>query len=252
MKKFAALALSAVIACISLVGCSFSNKNTLTVGIAMSYPPFEYYEEDESTFTGIDIDLSTEIAKRLGMEVKYIATPFNEIFDGLNDKKYDIIVSACTITEARMQEYDFSIPYIQNYPCIVTLKASENKPTEPSKLEGMSICYQKGTTSEAFITDYISTNNLTCDTYGYQKVISCFEELSLARVNAIFVDSTVAEVYCNTEDSIFEITWQQLDNVEEFGIVIPKDNPELKEKINKVLEEMINDGSLQAIIDKYY
>jgi len=251
-KRITAFILITIMACVSLTGCNFSKKKTLTVGVSIAYPPFEYFDEDGLTPTGIDIDLSKELASRLDMDVAFINTEFNEIFDGLDNQKYDIIISACTITDERKEEYNFSIPYIQNYPCIVTLKESDNKPTNPSELAGMSICYQKGTTSESYITDYKATNKLDCETYGYIKVVSCFEELGLERVDAIFVDSTVAESYCNAEDSIYEITWQQQDNPEEFGIVIPKENTELTEKINSALNSIIEDGTLDEIINKYY
>lgn len=251
MKKFAAIIIAALTACISLTGCS-SRQSTLKIGVSLAYPPFEYYEDGSDVPQGVDIDLSNELAGRLGMKAEFVDTDFNDIFTGLDEKKYDVIISAVTITPEREEAYSFSSPYITNYPCIVTQKYADIKPSDPSELDGLSVCYQRGTTSESYINGYIDDNNMNCDTYAYYKIVSCFEELALGRVDAVFVDSTVAYNYCLAPDSVYEITWQQQDNPEEFAIVIPKDNTELQGRINQALEEMKTDGTLAAILDKYF
>lgn len=251
-KSFTSILIITILALTSLIGCGLSTPETLRVGVAIAYPPFEYYDTDNVTPTGYDVELITEIAARIGMNTEFIDKEWNDIFDGLRKDEYDCIVSAVTITDERIAEFDFSDSYIQNYPCIVVLKETDNKPTSPMDLEGMSVCYQRGTTSENYISQYKANNGLNCDTYGYTKIESCFEELSLKRVDAIFVDSTVASCYCTDEDSLYEVTWQQDGAPEEFGIVIPKSNPELTDKINNALSDMKADGTIDALIDKYF
>ncbi len=240
-----------VVLTLSLCTACGSKKETLKVGMEIGYPPFEYYDTDGTTPVGVDVELAYAIAEELDMDVELVDTAWDGIFAGLAKGDYDCIMSAVTITPDRLLEFDFSDPYIQNYQCIVSLKDSDIKPASVEELEGLKVGYQEETTSDTYLTDYITASGATIDTYEYAKVIQVFDELELGRIDAIICDSTVAASYVG-EGSIYEITWQQEDEPEEFGVCIQKGDTELVEKINGALETLKNNGKLDEILSKYF
>ncbi|MGN0340080.1 MAG: transporter substrate-binding domain-containing protein [Lachnospira sp.] len=249
-RKIFACCLVMVMVLLMCTACG-SKKKTLKVGMEIGYPPFEYYDTDGTTPIGVDVELAKALSKEMGMEVELVDTAWDGIFAGLSKGDYDCIISAVTITADRLMEFDFSDPYIQNYQCIVSLKKGAKKPASVKELEGLKVGYQEETTSDTYLTDYIAANNAKIETYEYAKVIQVFDELELGRIDAIICDSTVASSYVG-EGSIYEITWQQKDEPEEFGVCIKKGNKDLVDKVNTALKKLKSDGTLDTILGKYF
>lgn len=230
------------------------DKDVLKVGMEIGYPPFEYYDEDGKTPIGVDVELAYAIGEELGMEVEIVNTEWDGIFAGLAKKDYDVIISAVTITPERLIDFEFSVPYIENWQCIVTLKDAEYKPKTVDELVGHKICFQDETASDIFIEEYYKDKADKPETFGYVEVIDCFNELKLGRVDAVVCDSTVADIYVAQGD--YEITWNQSSEVdataEEFGVCINKGDKELEEKINKALVKLKGNGKLEEILNKYF
>lgn len=253
MKRVRKIFACCLVTAMVLVMCTAcgSKKETLKVGMEIGYPPFEYYDTDGTTAIGVDVELANALAEEMGMEVELVDTAWDGIFAGLSKGDYDCIISAVTITPDRLLEFDFSEPYIQNYQCLVSLKDGAAKPASVEELEGLKVGYQEETTSDTYLTDYITASGADIETYEYAKVIQVFDELELGRIDAIICDSTVAASYVG-EGSIYEITWQQEDEPEEFGVCIQKGNTELVDKINAALETLKSNGKLDEILSKYF
>lgn len=230
------------------------DKKVLKVGMEIGYPPFEYYDEDGKTPIGVDVELAYAIGEELGMEVEIVNTEWDGIFAGLAKNDYDVIISAVTITPERLIDFDFSIPYIENWQCIVTLKDAEYKPATVDELVGHKVCFQDETASDIYLEEYYKNSDKKPETYGYVEVIDCFNELKLGRVDAVICDSTVADIYVAQGD--YEITWSQQEEVdataEQFGVCINKGNEELVEDINKALVKLKGNGKLEEILNKYF
>lgn len=240
------------IAVLCLCGCSSEpEKEPLSFGFNFGYPPFEYYSEDDGSQTGIDVDLANAIADRLDMKAEIVETSWSEIFEGVNKKQYDCAISAITITDERLLNYDFSDPYITNYQCILTLKDAEFKPNSPEETAGLKIGVQEETTSDIFISDFALSNGFEFNRFAFATASDVFTDLEAGRLDALVCDSMVAECYLNKSD-LFEMTWIQENNPEEFAICIKKGNAELLEKINSALDEIKSDGTLDEIINKYF
>jgi len=251
MKKLLGLALAMIMA-VSMVGCgSKDSSDVLKVGMEVGYPPFEYYDTDGTTMIGVDVELAQAIGEKLGMKVELVDTAWDGIFAGLEKGDYDCIMSGVTITSDRLLDYAFSTPYIENYQCIVTLADAAVKPTDPSMCAGLKVGYQEETTSDYYITDYALNNNITVDTYEYAKVLDCFSDLENGRLDAVICDSTVASSYLG-DGSVYEQTWIQNSDPEEFGVCIKQDNTELVDKVNQALADLKADGTLDAILAKYF
>ncbi|MDR0473310.1 MAG: ABC transporter substrate-binding protein [Treponema sp.] len=217
----------------------------LTIGMEIGYPPMEYYDSDGKTPIGFDVSMGKAIAAKMGLKVEFIDTAWDGIFASLDTEKFDCIMSSVTVTEERQKAHNFSKPYIGNSLAIVTLKNSAVKPRSPEELNGRGVSYQEETTSKFFMEKLVQ-NGLTYTPYEYDKVMYCFNELELGRVDVIVTDNLVAVDYIAIPDSPFEITWQgEADEV--FGICIKKGNDALTTAIDKALDELFAEGTMHKL-----
>jgi len=248
MKRIAAvISVLAVIAVFA--GCSKDSggltlkKGVLMVGMEIGYPPMEYMADDGKTPIGFDVEFSKALAKKMKLDVEFVDTAWDGIFAGVNTKKYDCIISSVTINEARLAAHNFSKPYIQNTLAIVLPKNSSRVIKSPFDLAGLGVAYQEETTADDYMTD-LADQGMKFTPYEYDKVMYCFDELRLGRVDVIITDLLVAYEYiARSED--FEIVWQGGD--EEFGVCMRKGNDPLTTAINKAIDELFEDGTMLRI-----
>ena len=257
--KICALLLSVTVMFALFTGCGKKTETTdigllntgvLKVGMEIGYPPFEFFADDGVTPIGLDVDFATAISEYLGIKMEIEDTAWEGIFSGLGIDKYDVVISAVTITGERRQTMDFSDPYIENWQSIV-VKNGATPIESVEDLNGLLVGYQGATTSDEFLNDLIETGALNCQVAAYDKVINCFDDLRLGRIDAAIVDSVVSEGYVDREPDAFIITWHQ-KNVEGaepelFGVALKKGNTKLQEAINGALAELEKSGKLDEI-----
>jgi polar amino acid transport system substrate-binding protein len=246
----------AVLVCLALAGGVYAGggsqssggltmeKGVLTVGMEIGYPPMEYYI-DGTTPVGFDVSMAKAIAAKLGLEVKFVDTAWDGIFAGVDTGKYDCIISSVTITDARLEAHNFTKPYVGNAQAIVLLKGSTLNVKRPEDLAGMGVAYQAETTSDIYMAN-LADQGLKFTPYEYDKVMNCFDELRLGRVDAIICDSLVAVDYIAPADNPFELVWQGPAE-EVFGICLKKGNDALTAAIDKALDELFADGTMLKI-----
>ena len=220
------------------------NQGVLTIGMEIGYPPMEYYDENQNP-VGFDVEMGNAIAEKLGLEVKIVDTAWDGIFAGVDAGKYDCIMSSVTITPVRQTAHNFSKPYIVNTLAMVLLKGSSITARTPEECTGLDVAFQSDTTSDFYMQD-LAAEGLKYTPRKYEKVMYCFDELVLGRVDVIITDLAVAIDYVNVPDSPFETVWVSPEP-EIFGICMKKGNNALTDAINGALEELFNDGTMQGI-----
>jgi len=218
----------------------------LQIGMEIGYPPMEYFGPDGTTPMGFDVDMGKAIAEKLGLRAEFVNVAWDGIFAGVTTNRYDCIMSSVTITEARQNAHNFSHPYIVNTLALVLLKNSTVTARSPEELEGLNVAFQFDTTADFYMQDLGEETGLRYFPRGYEKVMSCFDELILGRVDVIITDLPVALDYVNMENSPFEIVWENPEP-EIFGICMKKGNDDLTDAINNALEELFEEGVMQAI-----
>ena len=234
-----------------LTGVKLLNEGVLCVGEEVGYPPFEDFAEDGTTPIGFDVDIINEIGRRLGLKVNIINTSFDGIFAGI-DNNYDVVCSACTITDKRKQSMLFSTPYISNYQAVI-LKAGDTRTISSfNDLDGMTIALQKETTSDELISDYKSTGTIDIEIVANEKVLSCFTQLDNGEVDAVVVDSTVADGYLAKNPDKYIYAYKDEAEAESFGIAIGKENDALKKVIDEVLADMEADGFIKETLEYWF
>jgi len=212
----------------------------LTVGVEIGYPPMEYLAQDGITPAGFDISLAQAIAENMGLKVQFVDTAWEGILAGVNSRKYDCVISSVTILPERLEKYNFSRPYIKTSLALVMITGSVHNVNTLHDIDGFKIACQEATTSGYYLNQ-LKQEGLKIASYEYDKVIYCFEELRLGRVDAVMTDLLVACEYLARSD-IYKIVWQGSEEI--FGICMKKGNSALTEKINAALEELFNNGTM--------
>jgi polar amino acid transport system substrate-binding protein len=221
------------------------NPGVLTVGVEIGYPPMEYYDDDGKTPIGFDIEMGKAIAERMGLEVKFVDTAWDGIFAGVDAGKYDCIISSVTINPVRKTVHNFCKPYVSNTLAMVLLKDSPVTARSPEECIGLNVAFQSETTSDYYMEE-LAAQGLMYTPRKYEKVMYCFDELQLERVDVIVTDLVVAYEYITRPDSPFELVWTSPED-EKFGICLKKGNDALTEAIDEALDELFEDGTMLGI-----
>jgi len=228
---------------IDISGVTLLQDGVLNVGSEILYPPFEVYAEDGTTPMGYDVDLVYAIAEKLGLAVNYIDTSWDGIFQGIG-VNYDIVVSAVTITSDRQENMLFSDPYINNFQAVVVLAGYEGEITGFLDLDGKVLAVQKETTSDILMSDYVATKTISATISANEKIATCFTQLKNGEVDAVVVDSTVAENYLAAEPDVYKLAFLDESEPEQFGIAMALDNVALQTAINEALAQLVEEGFL--------
>lgn len=256
LKGIIALSLIAVMV-LALAGCSCSTKNavkndekTLVVGFDAEFPPYGFKDET-GNYTGFDLDLASAVAKKLGMEVAYQPIDWDAKDAELNAGTIDCIWNGFTITEERKDQYAWSEPYLNNKQVIV-VKADSNI-NEAANLNGKAVEVQKDSSAAEALSNGPGAS--LKGTFGRYTEVADYNtalmDLEAGAVDAVIMDSGVAEYKINSEQKAFRILPQELAS-EQYGVGFAKNNTELRDKVNKALHELVADGSMDQITNKWF
>lgn len=219
-------------------------EGKLLMGSDTTYPPFESIGDDGKP-EGFDIDVATELAKRLGLELEVVTTAWEGIIPGLKADKYDIIMSAMTITDERKEEIDFSDPYIDSNQSIAVKKGNTEIKSE-ADLAGKVVGVQVDTTGQFTAEEIPGIKEIR----KYDTILLAFQELELGRIDAILNDYPVNAYLSKMRGQTEVVATIKTD--EQYGIGIRRGNDQLKEAIDKALAEMKADGTYDKIFEKWF
>lgn len=225
-----------------------TTSNVLRVGIDDTYPPMEYKDE-KGNFAGFDIELAKEIAKRMNKEVEFVPTAWSAIFTALNANKYDCIISSLSITDERKKSIAYTRPYVANSQVIV-VKADNTDIKDESSLSGKVVAVQMGTTSEEACTEFMKKTPFK-DFKKYEAMTEALNELKIGRVDAVVCDLVIGKYFVAADKTNFKSVATTLPN-EPIGIGFTKANQAEADQIDKILGDMMQDGTLKAISEKWF
>lgn len=246
-KSFIAVAVIAVAAGFSTSPASADELKTiqdsgdLRVAMSGQYPPFSF-ANDKNEIVGFDASISEAMAERMGVKAKIVTTPFDGIIAGLLAKKYDAIVASMTITPEREKAVDFVGPYYHAGRTIVVKADSPIQKLE--ELAGKTVGVTLGDSHDKWAR---AQGNLTVRTYkGLPEMLV---DLDAGRIDALVMDSIPVMVAVKeTGQKVRILDTPNIEGGREaLGIAIRKNNPELKAKMQKILEDMQADGAYEKI-----
>lgn len=234
-RSMLALAALAMVTVLVAAACQPKTEK-IVVATDATWPPMEFIDENRE-IVGYDIDLMRAIAKEAGFEVEFRNVAWDGIFAGLAAGEYDAIISSVTITEERMERYDFSNPYINAGQIVVVPVGSAI--TGPDDLAGYTVGAQIGTTGAI---DMQQREGVTLK--EYDEIGLAFEDLVAGRIDAVVCDTPVAADFALQREEYsarLKIVGTPFTD-EWYGIVVQKGNTELLEMINRGLKAVQDKG----------
>ncbi|MBS1889303.1 MAG: basic amino acid ABC transporter substrate-binding protein [Actinobacteria bacterium] len=214
----------------------------LTVGSDIPYPPFEFGKP--GSYTGFDVNLMEAIGEEIGRKPEFIKSSFETIFRDVAQGKFEVVMSAATITPEREKVVAFSLPYYLSEQAIVVQEGSPIKGL--SDLKGKVVAAQQGTTGLALGKEKAEASELR----PYPEGPSAINALKAGTVEAVIIDSPVAQK-ATEELSGIEIAEKVATN-ETYGIAMPKESTELLEQINNGLKKTIENGKYAKVYEKWF
>ena len=243
MKKILALVLVCMFA---LTGMAMAE--TLKMGTNAAFPPYEFYDDETGEIVGIDAEVAAAIAEKLGYELEIVDMDFDSLIPAVSNGKVDVVLAGMTVTEERKQNVDFTASYATGVQ-VVIVKEDSDITLDALFAEGAShkIGVQQGTTGDLYSTWDLEDNGLaTVERFktGTDAVLA----LTSGKVDCVVIDNEPAKNFVAANEGLKILDTEYI--TEEYAIALAKGS-ELTEKINTALEELIADGSVKAIVDKY-
>lgn len=232
----------------SLAACSGdkdSDKATLTMATNAYFPPYEYY--DGENVVGIDVEIAQAIADKLDMQLKVVDIEFDSIVSGVATGKYDMGMAGMTVTEDRLESVDFTDSYATGRQVIIVADGSPIASPDDLFADGATytVGVQLGTTGDIYTSEDLGSDRVKQFNSGNEAV----EALKSGKVDCVVIDNEPAKCYVEANEGLKILPTEYV--TEDYSICIAKDNTELKDKINTALNELMQDGTVQEIIDKY-
>jgi polar amino acid transport system substrate-binding protein len=213
----------------------------LTVGSDIPYPPFEF---GKPPYQGFDLDVVREVAKGLGSKVTFKKTPFDTIFRDLAQGKFNLVVSAATITPERAKTVDFSSSYFPADQSLMVKKGSSIKTVDD--VDGKVIGAQLGTTG----ADYAKNKTKAKTVRTYDLVDDAFNALEAGQIEAVINDCPVSKYAEKAHQDLVVV--QAIQTNELYGMAFAKGSDDLRNAVNDQLAKLKDNGGLEKISQKWF
>lgn len=257
-KKYLAGGLLALACSAMLVGCggnaasdnaNSGNKDKIVIGLDDNFPPFGFHDEKTNEIVGFDIDMAKEAAKRLNMQVEFKPIDWDSKETELKSGKIDAIWNGLSITPEREKNILFSRPY-ENGPQILLVK--NDSPIQGKQdLAGKIVGTQQGSTGLEAINKEPELRDSFKELKQYSDNVNAFMDLEVGRIDAVVVAKTTAAYFIKKNNAPFRIIDVGYPDIPS-GVGMRKEDTQLKEKLDKVLEDMHNDGTSKKISEKWF
>ena len=209
------------------------------------------FKNESNEIVGFDIDLAKEASKRLGREVEFKAIDWSSKEAELKSGRVDILWNGLDITEKRKENMLFSEPYMDNRQIIFVKKGTTDIKDEPS-MAGKVIGTQSASTSEEYIDGSAFFKEKVKEVKKYSDYVSAFMDLENGRIDAVVGDEITGRYYMSKHPENLEAVDVAIGEVSTFGIGFAKDNKQLRDEVQKVLDEMKADGTMAKISEKWF
>ena len=217
------------------------------VGFDQDFPPMGFVD-DNNEYVGFDLDLAKEAASRMGME--FVAQPI--AWDSkdmeLGSGNIDCIWNGFTIS-GREDKYTWTEAYMINDQVVVVKNDSDIKSL--ADLAGKTVAVQKDSSGLAAINDNADLKNSFGQLIEMESYLNALMELEMGSIDAIVMDEIVARYEIQTSGKPFKVLDEAVAS-EEYGVGFLLGNEELRDQVQKTLEDMAADGTMAKISEKWF
>lgn len=250
MKKIISLLLLSITVFIN--STAWADIKNITFATEATYPPFEYVD-NSGKIQGFDIDIAKALCAQMKSQCTFVNQPWDSLIPSLKLGKFDAVISAMQITDARKKVVDFTAPYYTPTASFVT-QNNVITSISPEGIKGKIIGAQSGSTMEQYLQS-VYGNAITVKSYA--SIQDAFLDLTSGRVNAVFGDTPIILDWLKKHgDNQFKVVGPSISDTHYFGIgdgiAVSKGNSELLNALNKALSDIKANGIYDKIIQHYF
>ncbi len=243
MKKILSLvmALCLILSCFAMA----EELPVLTMGTNAAFPPYEFYEDNE--IVGIDAEIAYAIGEKLGYKVEIMDMDFDTLVANVATGKIDFAMAGMTVTEERLQSVFFSTSYAKGVQAIIVPEGSPITCVDDLYAEGAAfkVGVQEGTTGDIYCTDDFGEELV----YKFKNGAEAVAALLAGKLDCVIIDNNPAKAFVEANEGLVILESSYAD--EDYAAALSYDNPELCEKFDAAITELIEDGTIAAILEKY-
>lgn len=217
-------------------------SNTITMGTNATFPPYEF-TDDNGKVIGIDAEIAQAVADKLGKRLVIKDMEFDSLLTAVQGGSVDVVFAGMTVTEERKQAVNFTQSYATGIQVIIVKEGSAIKTVDD--LKGKIIGVQTGTTGDIYCTDDYGQENVKQFNNGALAVAA----LNNNQVDCVVIDNEPAKNFVKANPGLKILETEYI--TEDYAAAVAKQNTELLEKINKAMDELKADGTIEKIIRKY-
>jgi polar amino acid transport system substrate-binding protein len=231
---------------------AIKQKKELVVGVEAAFEPFETLNNGQ--FEGFDIDLSNLVAEPLGAKATFVDTEYPGLIPGLQQSKFDVVISAIVITEERAKQVEFSQPYAESTQKVV-VRNDDERIKSNDDLRGKTVAVQAGTTSEQLVrkldADFKQNGDGLKDITVFDHTPEMFLELDTRRADAAITLLPSANLMIKKNPNKYKAA-VDFGPKSYVGIVTRKNTPELSQYFDQQLAAIKSSGKLAELETKWF
>ncbi len=222
------------------------SQGSLTIGLDDAFPPMGY-RNDKGELVGFDIDAAEEVGKRLGIKIKWQPTAWDGVIHSLNSKKFDAIWNGMTITDERKKAVAFTRPYKMDGQ-VAVVRFGEKKFKKLADLKGANIGVQKGSSALEAVKKLPAA---PASVREYEDNPKALLDLESKRLDSVIIDDATGRDFIAKRPGKFQVIPGYITK-EPFGVAFRKDDVELREAVQKALDQMVKDGTMAKLSKKWF
>jgi len=229
-------------------------RGTLVVGMEAAYVPYEFFKDGK--IIGYDPDIIDHLVGTLGVKAQLVDTAWNGIIPALYAKKFDVIVSAMTITKERAEKVLFSMPYA-DASNVILLRAGEDRIKEADDLSGRIVGVQIGSAAAGIIKTFEAKLKDKgkpgyADVKQYEHYPEAYQDLLNKRIDAVVNSRSTMMVVMKDAPGKFKMIPGVSDITAYFGMAFRKDDTSLQSFANQQLAMLKQSGELAKLQEKWF
>lgn len=234
-----------------LTGAAVARANdwpTIRVGTEGAMEPFNYRAAD-GTLRGFDVDIAQALCDRLKARCEFVALQFDGIILALQQGRIDAIATSMSVTEKRKKVVDFTERYYTSYRRFLAC-GPWSGPTDPEAMENHSIGVQGGTASDEYLEAHYANSIIRL----HQTIDEAFADLAAGRIETMLSGEAAAYAFLKAHPACRFVSERVSDPklAPAVAIAVRKTDPDLRDKLNGALRQILADGTYDAITAKYF
>lgn len=230
-----------------IAGTAQAQDRNLRIAFDIPYEPFEYRDEN-GELTGFEVELATAMCEELNANCEFVIQAWDGMIPGLLARKFDLIMSSMSITPERAERVLFSEPYYITPGGWFGPDSFNTDVTDMDAMKGKNIGVQRGTTMDTYVTENMGG---VVSIKRYTTAEDMVLDLEGNRLDAVFVDYPVGEQTILNREGYKEVG-ESVKLGDGVGVAMRKRDTQLAEDINAALKKLKEDGTYDAIMEKYF